>query len=59
MFLQVRTSIRKNTQTGGWRQGEDKGSQVQILSARPKTASDLRKRGSGAVVVLRWIGTGP
>jgi hypothetical protein len=32
-----------------------KGSQVQILSARPKTASDLRKRGSGVVLVLTWI----
>ena len=32
-----------------------KGSQVQILSARQKIASDLRKLGSEAVSVLTWI----
>jgi hypothetical protein len=35
-----------------------KGSQVQILSARPKTASDLRKRRSGAVPDLGSFANG-
>ena len=33
----------------------DKGSQVQILSARPKTGPDLRKRSSEAVSVLNYL----
>jgi len=37
------------------RQARDKGSQVQILSARPNTASDLRKRGAAAVRYLNCL----
>jgi hypothetical protein len=52
---QVRAHIAKSGQEGLERDAhtlEAKGSQVQILSARPKTASDLRKRGSEAVLIF-------